>query len=61
MKTSVVIAADRIRPSGVHRPARPGEVLYLDPAKARELVKLGLAVPAKRAPEFAVRTPKENR
>jgi hypothetical protein len=61
MKTSVIIAADRVRPAGVHRPTVPGEVMYLPAAQARELVKLGVAVTAKRAPEFAVRTPKENR
>lgn len=61
MKLHTIIAADRIRPSGVHRPTEPGEVLYVPSAQARELVKLGVAVPAKRAPEFAVRTPKEAR
>jgi hypothetical protein len=60
-KLATVIAADRIRPEGCLRPAQPGEVLYLPAGLARELVKLGVAVPAKRAPEFAVRTPKESR
>jgi len=61
MKIATVIAADRIRPAGVHRPTAPGEVLYVQAAQAREFVKLGLAIPAKRAPEFAVRVPKEAR
>lgn len=61
MKISTIIAADRTRPAGVHRPVQPGEVLYLPAAQARDLVKLGVAVPAKRAAEFAVRTPKESR
>lgn len=60
-KLSTIIAADTFRPAGAHRPAQPGEVLYTDPKLGRELVKAGLAIPAKRAPEFAVRTPKENR
>jgi hypothetical protein len=61
MKIAPVIAADSFRPAGVHRPVRPGEVIYPPVALGRELVKLGLAVPAKRAPEFAVRKPKESR
>jgi hypothetical protein len=61
MKNPVVIAADSFRPEGCTRPARPGDVLYPEAKLGKELVKAGLAVPAKRAPEFAVRTPKENR
>jgi hypothetical protein len=61
MKTSIVIAADNFRPAGCLRPAIPGEVLYPPAAIAKQLVKDGLAIPAKRAPEFAVRKPKESR
>lgn len=61
MKLTTVIVADRIRPAGCVRPAQPGEVVYPPAVLGRELVKLGLAVPAKRAHEFAVRTPKEAR
>lgn len=61
MKQVTVIAADSFRPEGAVRPTRPGEVLYVDATAGRELVKKGLAIPAKRAPEFAVRKPKESR
>jgi hypothetical protein len=60
-KTSTIIAADSFRPAGVHRPVQPGEVLYVSQAAAKQLVSAGLAVPAMRAPEFAVRIPKESR
>lgn len=61
MKQVIVIAADSFRPEGATRPTRPGEVLYPSAALGRELIKQGLAIPAKRAPEFAIRKPKENR
>jgi hypothetical protein len=60
-KISPIIASASLRPPGVHRPTQPGEVLYLASEKAKELIKAGVAIPAKRAPEFAVRRPKENR
>lgn len=61
MKQVVLIAADNFRPEGALRPARAGEVIYPSAVLGRKLVAQGLAIPAKRAPEFAVRTPKEVR
>lgn len=61
MKRAAFIAADRFTPPGAARPVQPGEVIYPEVKLGRELVRLGLAIPAKRAPEFAVRTPKESR
>lgn len=60
MKLTTLIASDTFRPEGAVRPVRPGEVIYPTTSHARELIRHGLAIPLKRAPEFSVRTPREN-
>jgi hypothetical protein len=55
-----MIASDNFHVPGVPRLVRAGELIEARPKLARQLAETGLAVPAKRAAEFAVRRPREN-
>ncbi len=54
-----IIATDNFQPTGVTHVVRAGEILNAPAALATRLMKQGLAVAAKRAPELAMRAATE--
>lgn len=55
-----LIASDNFMAPGVQRLVRPGDAIECSAELGRKWIKQGLAISAKRAPEFAARVPREN-